>query len=161
MDHGVRAAVSEAYRIFSRYSFGASGPVHVDDGVLGPLERRLLRLTPPPEIPPELLAAYTASLTASIEGTAADDFRALLPRCFELIATGCSPVGGFTQDALRGLARSEYRGRWPAEEADAVDRLLAAVLGSAEARGAEGEAAEIRRVMAEALGDMHAPRLEA
>lgn len=161
MDQGVRAAVSEAYRIFSRYSFGASGPVQIDDGVLGPLEHRLLRLTPPPEIPPDLLAAYTASLTGMIEGTAADDFRALLPRYFELIAGGCGPAGGFTQDALRGLERSEYRRRWPAEEADAVDRLLAALLGVAEARGADGEAAEIRRFMAEAHGDVRASRQEA
>ena len=118
-------------------------------------------MTPLQEIPPELLAAHAASLTATIEGTAADDFRALLPRYFELIAADCGPVNGWKQEALRGLARCEYRTRWPAEEADAVDRLLAALLEAAEARGAADDVAEIRWFIAEANGDAAAPRQEA
>jgi hypothetical protein len=152
MDQGVKAAVSDAYRVFSRYSFGASGPTHCDPGVLGPLEERLLRMTPLREIPPELLAAHAACLAATIEGTAADDFRALLPRYFELIAADCGPVKGWKREALRGLARCEYRTQWPTEEAAAVDRLLALLLDAAQARGAADNAAEIRRFMAEANG---------
>jgi hypothetical protein len=55
----------------------------------------------------------------------------------------------------------EYRTRWPAEETDAVDRMLTVLLDAAEARGAAGTAAEIRRVIAEASGDAVAPRQEA
>jgi hypothetical protein len=153
MDQGVKAAVFEAYRVFSRYSFGASGPTSCDPGILGPLEERLLRMTPLQEIPPELLAAHAACLTATIEGTAADDFRALLPRYFELIAVDHGPVKGWKREALRGLARSDYRTQWPAEEAAAVDRLLTVLLDAAEARGAADSAAEIRRFIAEANCD--------
>ena len=121
MDPGIGAAVSEAYRIFSRYSFRAGSPVdHVPAG-LGPLEDRLLRVTPLSEISPELLAAYAGSLPVNVDGTAADDFRALLPRYFELIAADRGPVSGWKEEALRGLARSGYRAQWPAEEADAVE----------------------------------------
>jgi hypothetical protein len=152
MDQGVKAAVFEAYRVFSRYSFGASGPTSRDPGGLGPLEERLLRLTPPREIPPELIAAHAACLTGTIEGAAADDFRALLPRYFELIAADSGSVNGWQEEALRGLARCEYRTRWPAEEAAAIDRLLAVLLNDAEARDAADDAAEIRRLMAGASG---------
>ncbi len=161
MDHGVKAAISEAYRVFSPYAFGAGEPSHRDPQVLGPLEERLLRVTPLKEIPPELLATHAASLTATVEGTAADDFRALLPRYFELIAADGSPLIGWKQDALRGLARAEYRTRWPAEEAVAIDRLLAALLKVAEARGGADDVAAIRGLIAEASGDVPAPRQEA
>jgi hypothetical protein len=157
MDHGVRAAVLEAYRVFSRYSFGASGPSPSDPGALGPLEERLLRLTPPREIPPELLAAHAECLAVTIEGAAADDFRALLPRYFELIAADCGPVKGWKQEALRGLARCEYRTQWPAEEAATIDRLLTLLFAAAEARGAADHAADIRRFMDVANTDAAAP----
>jgi hypothetical protein len=153
MDQGVKAAVFEAYRVFSRYSFGAGGQTPCDPGGLGPLESRLLRLTPLREITPELLAAHAACLTGTIDGTAADDFRALLPRYFELIAADSGPVTGWKRDALRGLARAEYRTQWPAEEAALIDRLFTVLLAAAEARGATDETAEIRRLMTEANGD--------
>jgi hypothetical protein len=158
MDQGVKAAISEAYRIFSRYSFGANGSPPCDPSALGPLEERLLRVTPPKEIPAELLAAHAASLTATIDGTWADDFRALLPRYFELIAADQGPVSGWKEDALRGLAGSGYRTRWPAEEADAVDRLLTVLMEAAEARGASGDAITIRRFVAGAQGAVAAAR---
>jgi hypothetical protein len=161
MDQGVKAAVFEAYRVFSRYSFGAGGPTSCDPGVLGPLEERLLRMTPPQEVPPELLQAHAACLTATMEGTAADDFRALLPRYFELIAADYGAVSGWKREALRALARCEYRTQWPAEEAAAVDRLLMVLLDTAEARGAVGNAAEIRRFLTEANGAATASRQEA
>ncbi len=161
MDQGVKAAISEAYRVFSRYSFGTSGAAPCEPGSLGPLEERLLRMTPVPEVPPELIAAHAGSLAETIEGTTTDDFRALLPRYFELIAADGGPVNGWKQDAFRGLARSEYRKQWPAEEADAVDRLLGALLLAAEARGASGEVREIREFLAEAQGSALAARQEA
>ena len=161
MDQRVKAAVSEAYRVFSPYSFGAGGSADRDPQVLGPLEERLLRVTPLQEIPAELLAAHAASLTATVEGTAADDFRALLPRYFELIAAEGYPLSGWKHDGLRGLARAEYRTRWPAEEADAIDRVFAALLMIAETRGAPDDVAAIRGFIAEASGDVPAPRQEA
>lgn len=160
MDHGVNAAISEAYRVFARYSFGASGPADRDPQVLGPLEERLLRVTPVHEIPGDLLAAHAACLTATVEGATADNFRALLPRYFELIAAEES-LSGWKHHALRGLARADYRARWPPEEADTIDRFFAALLKAAEARGAADEVAAMRSFIAEANPEAPAPRHEA
>jgi hypothetical protein len=156
MDQRVKAAVSEAYRVFSAYSYGAAGQAHRDPLVLGPLEERLLRVTPLTEIPPDLLAAHAASLTATVEGAAANDFRALLPRYFELIAEEGYPLSGWQQDALRGLALAEYRTRWPAEETDAIDRIFAALLTVAEARGDPDDLSAIRAFVPEASGEVPA-----
>lgn len=158
MDHGVRAAVSEAYRVFAPYSFGAGGPGNRDSQVLGPLEERLLRVTPVNEIPAELLAAHAASLTGRVEGTDADDFRALLPRYFELIAAEDSVQGGWKRDVLRGLVRAEFAMRWPPAEVEAIDRFLAALLAAAEARGDAEEIAAMRALMAELDMDSAVPR---
>lgn len=152
MDSEVGAAVSEAYRVFSRYSFGA-GRKEPEADTLGPLEDRLLRVTPLSEAPRELLSAHAASLAAEVEGSAADDFRALLPRYFEVIAIDGYAVTGWKKDALRGLGRAQYRMRWPAEETTAVDRFLAALLKAAEARGGADDIATIRGFIAETRGE--------
>jgi hypothetical protein len=147
MDDGLAAAISRTYRVFSIYTFGAGSPVPCDGGSLGPLEERLLRLTPIREIPPELLAAHAASLAPDLEGREEDDLRALLPRYFELIAAEGFPLQGWRHDALLAIRRADYRSRWPAEQTQAVDQVLAALLGAAEAWGADSDATVIRALL--------------
>lgn len=147
MDDGLAAAVSDAYRVFSPYRFGAGLPVGENGGNLGPLEERLLRLTPIREIPPELLSVHAASLAKDEERRGDDDLRALLPRYFELIVAGDFPIRGWRQEALLALARADYRSRWPAEEAQTIDRILAALLEAAKARGEAGDMTVIRGLL--------------
>lgn len=117
MDPELKAAVADAYRVFARYRLG--GRIEVDG--LGPLEERLLLMTPLRETSAELLAAYTDSPHAWNDGKVADDFRALLPRYFELIADGVFPTTGKKEETLRRLAEAEYRTKWPEDEMRAID----------------------------------------
>jgi len=159
MDDGLAAAVSAAYRVFSNYTFGAGLPAGSADGGLGPLEERLLRLTPVNEIPPELLAAHSASLAPTMAGPADHDLRALLPRYFELIVAGGFPLHGWRQDALLALARVDFRSRWPVEEAQAIDRILAGLLEAAEAGGGPGDLTVIRGLIPAVPGPAEAVSL--
>ncbi|MBN9021699.1 MAG: hypothetical protein J0H08_06330 [Rhizobiales bacterium] len=120
MDDG-RVAVTACYRVFAAYRFDG-GCLEGADG-LGPLETRLLRLTPPSEIPSDLLASYLAALPDTIEGRARDDFRALLPRLAELVLDGALPARGL-YDAL---ARAGFPDGWLAGEADVLRRVVAAL----------------------------------
>lgn len=125
MNHELSAAVAAAYQIFARYDF--VGADESDSEWIGPLERRVLRLTPPAELPADLVAAYIADVTSAAETPAAADFRAVLPRLLELVAAGVVPAS----DAVGALRRAEYAARWPAIEVAAVTRLFAALPGSA------------------------------
>lgn len=147
MDHGLAVAVSDAYRVFSTYTFGAGSPAAYNAGTLGPLEVRLLRLTPIREVPPELLAAHAASLPPDIDGYGLRDLRALVPRYLELIVAAGFPLRGWRQDALLALARADYRSRWPAEEARAIDRILEGLLEAAAAEGQPGDMTVIRGLL--------------
>jgi len=120
----VKAAIAEAYRVFAGYHFGGSTGAARGVSGLGPLEERLLLLTPVSEIPADVLAAYAECGQAWDDGHIADDFRALLPRQLELIGDGESRLAGFV---IAGLACTQYRDRWPAEEVAAVDRFFAAL----------------------------------
>lgn len=121
MDPELKAAVEGAYRVFARYGLG--GRIDVDQGIdgVGPLEERLLVLTPLREIPAELLATYTDSPRAWNDGKVADDFRALLPRYFELIADGVFPTTRRKEETLCRLAEAQYRTKWPDDEVRSID----------------------------------------
>ena len=115
----VRAAVSTCYRVFARYSFDG-GCLEAGDGI-GPLEKRLLRMLPPADIPHHLLMAYIGSLPPEISGVAASDLRAVLPRLCELAAEG-----GVPSDAIADvLHRAGWRTQWPEEEVGALEVVLA------------------------------------
>jgi hypothetical protein len=129
----MNAAVAATYRVFGRYAFaGTSACNHPG---IGPLEWRLLRLTPPSELPPALVAAFAIDVSTATGELPGDDFRAILPRLLELVAKGVLPA----VHATDALARARYREAWPSEEVAAVERLLAtsAVLAGMEPAGAD------------------------
>lgn len=133
MDDELKAAFAASYRVFGRYAF-AGATERESDGI-GPLEWRLLRLTPAAELPPALVAAYAVDVTSAAEMPDGNDLRAVLPRLLELVATGVLPA----VHAADALARADYAKRWPADEVAAVERLLAAspVLAAMEPAGAD------------------------
>lgn len=130
MDDELKAAVGASYRVFGRYAFRGDGGGPADG--IGPLELRLLRLTPPGEVSRELAAAYAAAFPALMDPRCADDLRSLLPRLLEFVADGDLPA----RDALALLDLADFRARWPEEEAATVERFLAAF--SAAEPGAPG-----------------------
>jgi hypothetical protein len=136
MDADMSAAVAHSYRIFSRYMFasGAAGDTVLADA-LGPLEARILRLTPVRELPADLLAAYADTLPHALAGVAAEDIRALLPRYFELTAAGAGCLDGRLTLVLHCLDRADFRETWKQEELAAIDRFLAALHEADPARG--------------------------
>ncbi len=117
----VQAALAGCYDAFGRYRF-EGGCLEAADGI-GPLEKRLLRVTPPAEIPLPLLMAYVASLPPSLSGRVADDVRAVLPRLFALAADGAVSLA-----IPRDIAeRADFRAEWPEAEVAAIARCLAAL----------------------------------
>ena len=117
----MRTALAACEGAFGRYRFDG-GRLDAAEGI-GPLEKWLLRVTPGPEIPPGLLATYLASLPATIRGRGADDLRAVMPRLLALAAEGAMPAA-----LPRALAeRADFRTLWPADEAAALERCLAAL----------------------------------
>lgn len=133
MDDELKAALAAVYRIFGRYAF--VGATEQESDRIGPLEWRLLRLTPAAELPPALVAAYAVDVAMAAEIPDGDDFRAVLPRLLELVAEGVLPAA----HAADALARADYAKRWPTEEVAAVERLLASspVLAGMEPAGAD------------------------
>lgn len=119
MNDELSAAIAAAYHVFAQYDFAGAG--EADSDGIGPLERRVLRLTPPHELPPAVVAAYAADVSAASGRPDADDFRAVLPRLLELVAAGAIP----THDAAAALVRADYSARWPVAEVAAVVRVLA------------------------------------
>lgn len=117
----MRAALAACDEAFGRYRFDGGG-LDAADGV-GPLEKWLLRVTPSPEIPSDLLLAYVASLPVAITGRTADDLRALLPRMLALAAEGAMPPS-LARDVAE---RAGFRTLWPPDEAATLERCLAAL----------------------------------
>lgn len=120
MDDELKAAVAASYRVFGNYAF--EGADLQGGAAVGPLEVRLLRLTPPGEVTRDLAAAFAAGLPALMNGRGADDLRALLPRLLELVADGALPAA----DALALLDLAQFRTRWADVEVQAVERFLGA-----------------------------------
>jgi hypothetical protein len=127
-----RDAVETAYRVFASYRIGRAidfaARVSASDE-----ERALLRamLTGMPlrTLPLEAIDAYLEYIDAAYYDGAfpADEFRYFLPRALELLASGKPPHGApWMRERLeRILVRGQARAAWPANEAAAIDRVLA------------------------------------
>jgi len=126
MDPEVGRLIEEAYRVFGRYSLGESVAVAEREGRIGPLEARLVVLTPIREIPAEIIARYIESQITGALGLSETAVKALLPRLFELIA-GEDAGDAVTPLLTRLLSRSVGSRGWPAAETGLVDRFLAAL----------------------------------
>jgi hypothetical protein len=89
---------------------------------------RALIATPLKEIPAELLAEYTNSAHAWDDDTVAREMRYFLPRYMELIAHNDPPDHLGLDICLRRLAYADWHEKWPADEAEAIDRFFEAVV---------------------------------
>ena len=124
----LRAIVEDAYAIFSGYRI--QGPLTVCNcNVCMAVEtEQALRRTPLREVSSSLLAEYTNSAHGYDEDSIAVELKYFLPRYFELIAEH-DPQDDVGMDiCLRRLGEASYRTRWPAEEAEIIDRFFDAFL---------------------------------
>jgi hypothetical protein len=121
--------VEESYRVFGGYSVRRSLSVcHCNCCMTVEAEQDLLT-TPLREIPSGLLAEYTNSAHDWDDGPVAHQMRYFLPRYFELIAAGDAPCNMGLDICLRRLGRAGWREKWPAAEAQLIDRFFDALMG--------------------------------
>lgn len=122
------AAVEAAYGVFARYTL--SGViVHCDCPVCMTAETaQALSTRPLKEISPGLLAEYTNSAHGCDHGRIEHEFKHFLPRYLDLIAQCDPPSALDLAPCLDRLGHAGYRVRWPAAEAEAVDRFFAEYL---------------------------------
>lgn len=121
------SVIAEAWTVFGRYHFGRPLEVCRCDVCVQPNEEAALLATPIREIGPRLLQVYTESAHSS-GGVADDQFRALLPRYFELIAYDDWPAHS-SEITLKRLDDAQYRVGWPPNEVDLIDRTFVALFG--------------------------------
>ncbi len=123
----LRATIEDAYRVFSGYSIRHSLTVcHCNVCMTVEVERALLT-TPLRQIPSHLLAEYTNSAHEWDDGPVAREMRYFLPRYFELIAEDDPPDTMGLDICLRRIGRGGWRSKWPADEAQVIDRFFAAI----------------------------------
>jgi hypothetical protein len=134
MTPDLQAAIDEAYRVFARYTIRWPLSVCHCNCCMTDETERALTATPLKEIPAELLAEYTNSAHAWNDDTVAREMRYFLPRYLELIAANEPPDHLGLDICLRRLAYADWRHKWPAEEAEAIDRFFAAVVVASLAR---------------------------
>jgi hypothetical protein len=120
------SAIANAYEVFGRYSLDGEIEVCRCNVCVSPQIERALIETPLRTISRELLAEYTSSAHGYSPGKIANDFRYLLPRYFELIASDQIPTLHLDEAILSRLAFADYRNVWPTPEVAAVDRFFAA-----------------------------------
>ena len=119
--------VAEAWRVFDRYHFGRPIEVCRCNVCVSDEEYALLLKTPPHEMPASTLQAYTDSAHESTP-TADDQYRALLPRYFELCAKADWPAGS-AELSFRRLYHSNWR-NWPANEVAVIERFFVALVAA-------------------------------
>ena len=135
MSTDLSAVVEEAYAVFSKYRPGGRLTVcNCDVCMAMETERELVR-TPLRDVSSSLLAEYTNSAHGyDDEGDIATELRYFLPRYFELIAAHDPPDHMGMDQCLRRLGDASYRTKWPAQEADVIDRFFDAFLVACTAR---------------------------
>ena len=117
------SVIVEAWKTFgSRCRLGWPLEVCRCNVCVQPETEALLLNTPIREIPAKLLQAYTESAHAS-SSYADEQFRALLPRYFELMAAGDWPADS-VEVALRRLVDAGWRQSWRRDEVALIDRFF-------------------------------------
>lgn len=124
----LQAIVDEAYRVFARYEIGDTLTVcHCNVCMTDETELALVN-TPLREVPSNILAEYTNSAHDWDDGPVAREMRYFLPRYFELIALDDPPDSMGLDICLRRIGRGGWRGKWPGDEEDLIDRFFDAIL---------------------------------
>jgi len=127
----LEALVEAAYVLFAPYTIGSALYVcHCNVCMSLETERELTR-TPLREIPAQLLAEYTNSAHDWNDGQVAREMRYFLPRYLELIARNDPPDSMGMEICLRRLEPAAWRTKWPAAEADLLDRFFDALVRGA------------------------------
>ncbi len=122
------AIVEDAYRVFARYTCAASLVVcHCPCCMTEEVEAELVR-TPLRQIPSDLLAEYTNSAHGWDDDLILADMRYFLPRYLDLIAADDAPSQLGLAQCLNQLGHAHWREKWPAEEADVLDRFFDALI---------------------------------
>ena len=106
MDPELKAAVEGAYRVFARYGLGGRIGIDQDIDGVGPLEERLLVLTPLREIPAELLAIFVTRFKIIAEAGDADDIASFLA----LVQAAGGDVASLTSVVEAGQPRRQPKG---------------------------------------------------
>jgi hypothetical protein len=121
------AAIDEAWREFGRYHFGRPLEVCRCDVCVSDAQEADLLSIPVHALPASVLQAYTDSAHESTP-YADDQYRALLPRYFELCAKADWPAGS-AELVFRRLYHSRWRD-WPASEVTVIERFFAALFAA-------------------------------
>ncbi len=120
--------VEDGYRVFARYTCRGSLVVcHCPCCMTEDVEAELVR-TPLRQIPSDLLAEYTNSAHGWDDDLILADMRYLLPRYLDLIAADDVPSRLGLAQCLNQLAHAHWREKWPAAEADILDRFFDALI---------------------------------
>ena len=128
MSADLHAVVEEAYAVFSPYRpVGRLTVCNCNVCMAVETEQELVR-APLREVPSALLAEYTSSAHGYDDGDIATELRYFLPRYFELIAANDPPDHIGLAQCLRRLGEASYRTKWPAREAEVIDRFFDAFL---------------------------------
>ncbi|NNE23768.1 MAG: hypothetical protein HKN11_14280 [Rhizobiales bacterium] len=120
----VKAAVDDAYEVFSNYQMRAP-LVFCDCNVCMTHEQaRALLSTPLRMIPQELLAEYTNSAHGYDRELIETQFKYLLPRYLDLIADCKPPSHQDIETCLDRLGSAGYRTSWPAREVEVIGEFF-------------------------------------
>ncbi len=124
----LRSIIEEVYVEFARYKVGIPLGVCKCNVCCSDEHETLLARTPLREISSQLLSEYTNSAHGYSEAADGHVLRYFLPRYFELIALNDPPDNGDLWQCLARLGTADYRRKWPACEADVIDRYFDALL---------------------------------
>jgi hypothetical protein len=125
-------AIENAYRAFARYRAGADLDFAAQPGLREHERARLCRIlasTPLRALPSDAIEAYFDYIDAAHDdgGFRADEFRYFLPRALELLTLERGAARSWLRECLdRCFARAAMRTAWPADEVEAIDRVLRA-----------------------------------
>jgi hypothetical protein len=123
------ATIADAWRVFGRYEFKRPLEVCRCDVCVQPDEEALLLRTPVADMSAPLMQVYTESAHSS-SPYADEQFRALLPRYFELMAYGAWPSHS-TEITLSRLGGTAWRTSWNLDEVAIIERYFSSLFGYA------------------------------